>query len=114
MQARLKVGYKWNSVTACGGALFVKTEWRNIPKGREDEAANTPQLELRDVIEGDNIIADAQEVVVNIVNASKNAIELAELHGVDLALVIGSGKNNRINIKNVRDYIAKNDVPLLE
>lgn len=48
MKARVKNDYRWNVVRACGGAEFVKEEWRPVPPGMEEEAENNPLLDTED------------------------------------------------------------------
>lgn len=38
MKAKIKPDYRWNTARACGGAEFIKAEYRPVPPGREDEA----------------------------------------------------------------------------
>lgn len=48
MQAKVKQSHRWNTVVALTGLEFTKKEWRNVPVGREGEAALVESLELKD------------------------------------------------------------------
>jgi hypothetical protein len=46
MRAKIKDDYRWKTARACGGAEFVKSEYRSVPVGREDEALACELLEI--------------------------------------------------------------------
>lgn len=50
MQAQVKANSPWRTINACAGAEFIKSQWRDVPAGRESEAQNNPFLETRDVL----------------------------------------------------------------
>ncbi len=39
---------KWDTTVACGGKVFNKTDWLEVPQGREDEARQNEYLELQE------------------------------------------------------------------
>lgn len=47
MEARCKSSWNYSKIIACAGAEFIKTEFRRVPEGREDEAEANPYLEVR-------------------------------------------------------------------
>lgn len=48
MKARLKADYIYPVIRACGGAEFVKTEWRSVPAEHEKAALVHGDLEIMD------------------------------------------------------------------
>jgi pyruvate/2-oxoglutarate dehydrogenase complex dihydrolipoamide acyltransferase (E2) component len=115
MEARVKEGSRIAPVYSCGGILFLKEEWRLVPAGCEGEARVNPYLEIRETEEAEPeaITEIAPEPVTDIdtqeagfIDASIAAGDLASEKGIDLKLVAGSGKDGKITITDVRDYIA--------
>ena len=48
MFAKLKDGYRWASITSCGGVIFNKKTYVMVPAGREEEAQKNGHLILVD------------------------------------------------------------------
>ena len=48
MEAKVKSNHRWGTVTAFGGLEFVKSEFRKVPAGLEQEAQAHPFLEIND------------------------------------------------------------------
>lgn len=48
MFAKLKEGYRWPSITSCGGVVFNKQHFVMVPAGREEEARKNSHLILVD------------------------------------------------------------------
>lgn len=96
LQARVKDDYRWGVITACGGAEFVKTEWRNVPLGYSESAKNHPDLELSISVPGSTEYT---------VDATDAAVELADERGIDLLTVVGTGTNGRILKSDVENAI---------
>jgi len=48
MEAKIADSYRWKTARLCGGAEFIKGEFRPVPAGREDEARNVEFLVIQD------------------------------------------------------------------
>lgn len=48
MQARIKQDARYASLSFFSGVEFTKSEWRDVPTGREFEAVNNDYLETRE------------------------------------------------------------------
>ena len=49
LEARVKQDYFMNTVQAFSGLEYIKTEWRPVPAGKEEEAKKNELLEAREV-----------------------------------------------------------------
>lgn len=47
LMARVKEDSAQPIIVACTGRQYVKTEWRQVPAGMDDEAKAQPNLEVR-------------------------------------------------------------------
>ncbi len=93
------------TIFAFGGIPFTVGEWHDVPAGHEEEARNHPYLDIKETSDSD--------VVEEKVMASDAARDLAEGLGVDLGMVIGTGKDGAITVKDVRKAAkAKFDLTL--
>ena len=48
MKARVNADCRWSTVTAFAGREYVKSEWRKVPDGCEEEAARHEMFDTRD------------------------------------------------------------------
>lgn len=48
LEAKLKDSYYMNSIQLFSGREYVKGEWRPVPAGKEEQAQENDNLELRD------------------------------------------------------------------
>lgn len=49
MEARVKQSSRYGTITAFSGSEYVKYEWRIVPAGKEEEAAQHPSLEVKQI-----------------------------------------------------------------
>lgn len=73
MQAKVIPDHRWATVRACGGKEFIKSEWRPVPEGLEEEAATNPLLVVQDENEVD--FEEEDEVVRKPPAAKRTAVE---------------------------------------
>ena len=111
MKAIVKPDSALAVITSCGGAEFLKLEYRPVPVGCEDEALNNPFL---DVAEDDPPeFSPSPEIIPALVppfddgeiDATDGALTLADEYGVDLSNVEGSGVEGRIIKADVVMYV---------
>jgi len=105
--AKVKKDARWSTVRACGGEIFVKSEFRPVPAECEDEARKHSALVITDRIPEEQISNDVPDTVGY--KASKTAQDLADEHGIDLAQVIGTGKDGSIKVGDVRKLLSQDE-----
>lgn len=107
MEARVKEGGRFVTVSACGGLVFSVKEFRPVPAGLEAEAEANPLLDVREegdataeLVLAENVVAphDLGEVesIELQIDASPGAIAFARKLGIDLSQVEGSGADGKI------------------
>lgn len=101
---KIKAKEPYRLVRAFTGQDFVNYEWRPVPEGGEDEALRLEAagyaVLLRDVPEPE---PEAP------IDATPAAAALAELVGIDLAEVAGSGADGRILKSDVERLIDEEE-----
>jgi len=104
MKARARAPHR--TIQAFTGREFVGYEWRPVPDGAEDEAM---RLEAGGFLELQSDDPPAAPPPVVEVNATPSAAALAELSGIDLASLVGSGFDGRILKSDVEAALGEEE-----
>jgi len=125
LKARVRKDSRFAPITSCSGVSFFRDSWTNIPEGYEVEAKACEFLETKEFdtepepvevlvdeevepeIEEAAEVEEKTEPVRDAPSATDEAISLAREMKVRLSWITGTGKNGKILIKDIEDYLAQ-------
>ena len=120
LKARVNKDSRFPIITSCSGITFFRDRWIDIPERFEAEAKRSEFLETKEFDAEPEPVEVEPEIVKVAVkleeksapvkvapDATDGALSLAREKKVRLSWITGTGKNGKILVKDIEDYLAQ-------